>query len=188
MKDNYEINLSVGDNSAEDVQRTINEIFKWGGLIISLVLGLLVGNLNEDKFNFGSFLIVWIAGSAITLLIWSTSMIMINISDNLRTIKHLLAQNNGIIENGKNTNPIVDTIENATINKEENTKKTNSQTSKTVNDNTVHTAPFKVGDDVIVLKSGVISTIKDIQGDDIYLNKGIFGGTFKVSASEIKHA
>lgn len=95
MKDNYEINLSVGDNSAEDVQRTVNGIIKWAGLLMSFVFGIIMGYFLKGygkEFNFTAFLVVWIAGSAITILIWSTSMILINISDNLRTIKHLLAQ------------------------------------------------------------------------------------------------
>lgn len=104
MKDNYEINLSVGDNSAEDMQRTVNGIIKWAGLLMSFVFGIIMGYFLKGygkEFNFTAFLVVWIAGSAITILIWSTNMILINISDNLRTIKHLLAQNNSVVVSSK---------------------------------------------------------------------------------------
>ena len=47
--------------------------------------------------------------------------------------------------------------------------------------------PFEVGEEVIVIKSGIATTIKAINGDEISLSNGIFGDTFKVSASEIKH-
>lgn len=47
--------------------------------------------------------------------------------------------------------------------------------------------PFEVGEEVIVIKSGIATTIKKINGDEISLSNGIFGDTFKVSASEIKH-
>ena len=47
--------------------------------------------------------------------------------------------------------------------------------------------PFEVGEEVIVIKSGISTTIKAINGDEISLSNGIFGDTFKVSASEIKH-
>ena len=50
-----------------------------------------------------------------------------------------------------------------------------------------NTEPFEVGEEVVVIKSGISTTIKGINGDEIILSNGIFGDTFKVSASEIKH-
>ena len=46
--------------------------------------------------------------------------------------------------------------------------------------------PFEVGEEVIVIKSGISTTIKEIKDGEIYLSNGIFGDTFKVNTSEIK--
>ena len=46
--------------------------------------------------------------------------------------------------------------------------------------------PFEVGEEVIVIKSGISTTIKEIKDGEIYLSNGIFGDTFKVKTSEIK--
>ncbi len=74
--------------------------------------------------------------------------------------------------------------------KSEENKKQNVQQEENLKQNVQqeeNLKPFEVGEEVIVIKSGISTTIKEIKGDEIFLSNGIFGDTFKVSASEIKH-
>lgn len=167
MSEINKINLSVGDNTAEDIQRTVMTIVLWGGIISSVALAFVV----YSSFNAVTAMLTLAIGVISSLIVWSTGMILVNISDNIRTVKHLLAQ-------GK---------EGIAISKEHevNTKKVDP-TQLTIEEPIEGDIVYKVGDAVIVKSSGVHSTIKDIQGVDIFLDNGIFGGTFKVCKDDIK--
>lgn len=83
----YKVDISVGDNDAESILSFVAYGVLTIGLFVSVVLGIYVGKHGEAGDGWKLFF-----GMAFTCaVVWAGSMILINISNNLRCIKHLLA-------------------------------------------------------------------------------------------------
>lgn len=86
--DQEPIDLSVGDNSAESVLSYVSYTILILGLLVSCIMGYYVGHEGKTKDGWNLFLFM----SFFCVVTWAISMLLVNISNNLRTIKHLLAR------------------------------------------------------------------------------------------------
>lgn len=80
----------IGDNIAEKVLAIVAYIILFGGIIFSIIAGVeLLNNPYVDKWL---GLIYLIGGCIASLIIWASLMVTVNISNNLRQIKHELRE------------------------------------------------------------------------------------------------
>ena len=89
---NHKIDLSIGDNNAESILSGIAYFLLIVGILCSIFIGSYVGKESKAEDGWRVFGLL-LFGSVIT---WAVSMLLINISNNLRTIKHLLAKEKGL--------------------------------------------------------------------------------------------
>lgn len=86
------IDLKKGDNNAESILSFVAYTVLVFGLFISIILSCYVGHKGKALDGWKLFLGMAFGCS----IVWAGSMILINISNNIRSIKHLLARQQGL--------------------------------------------------------------------------------------------
>ncbi len=158
----HNIYINDGDNIAEDLLKNINYIILYGGIAISLILAFLLSS-SDDKFYTNTFFAVLLGGAFISTFLWSTSMILINLSINIRTIKHILAHG----------------YENNSYSPEQykyvKVSQPTSNNENIENSNETITILFKKGDKIKRLSDGKNGTVTNVHQGRVYCSFGLFG-------------
>lgn len=83
---------SIGDNSAETILAIVAYLISAIGVIASIIAGyILINGFDEDHLNMIGW-VVLVGGIIVSLIIWASLMILVNISNNIRHIKHELQE------------------------------------------------------------------------------------------------
>ncbi|MDE5856763.1 MAG: hypothetical protein K2H32_00140, partial [Muribaculaceae bacterium] len=89
---------SIGDNSAETILAIVAYLISAIGVIASIVAGyILINGFDEDHLKMIGW-VVLIGGIIVSLIIWASLMILVNISNNIRHIKHELQEDRVITQ------------------------------------------------------------------------------------------
>ena len=83
---------SIGDNSAETILAIVAYLISAIGVIASIIAGyILINGFDNEYFSLIGWAVL-VGGIVISLIIWASLMILINISNNIRIIKHELQE------------------------------------------------------------------------------------------------
>lgn len=83
---------SIGDNSAETILAIVAYLISAIGVIASIIAGyILINGFDDEYFSLIGWAVL-VGGIVISLIIWASLMILINISNNIRIIKHELQE------------------------------------------------------------------------------------------------
>lgn len=88
---------STGDNIAESVLRVLAYLVLIFGSLLSIGFGISIGSIPYSPFGSGSAalgILAAIIGIIFSVVIWASLMVTVNISTNIRAIKHEMFRRN----------------------------------------------------------------------------------------------
>lgn len=157
---NRKIDLRVGDNSAESILSNVAGII-FGVFVVTAIAAAAVGFVTDNAVTGLLYAVILLVCGLIT---WAASMVIINISNNVRTIKYILAEANGMCD--------------------ESVAKADEAASKEEN---VQHAKFKVGDKVVD-SNGDKWTVASFANGAVGISKSSWANPKFVDPSELTKA